>query len=192
MARAARAARHDARMRPPRHEPARTVILRELTPDDADAYRPLRLEALRTAPSAFASSFEEESVRDPAITRERLRAGPDGATFGAFQDGDLVGICSIFRLPRLKERHKAYLVGMYVAPAARRTGVGRALVAAVIDRARAMPGLRQVLLGVEAGNGPARALYEAFGFEAFGYEREALIVDGVAYDEVHMAWSVPR
>jgi RimJ/RimL family protein N-acetyltransferase len=81
---------------------------------------------------------------------------------------------------------------MYVAPPVRRAGVGRALVAAVLARARAMPGLRQVLLGVEAGNAPARALYEAFGFEAFGYERDALIVDGVAYDEVHMVWVLPR
>ncbi|MFN2322575.1 MAG: GNAT family N-acetyltransferase [Trueperaceae bacterium] len=179
-------------MQPPANGPAPTVILRELRPDDADAYRSLRLEALRNVPSAFASSFEEESVRDLAATLERLRPNPDGATFGAFQAERLVGTSAIFRLPRLKERHKAYLVGMYVAPAARRTGVGRALVAAVLDRARAMPGLRQVLLGVEAGNAPARALYEAFGFEAFGYERDALIVDGVAYDEVHMVWVLPR
>ena len=179
-------------MQPTANDPAPTVILRELRPDDADAYRPLRLEALRDVPSAFASSYEEESARDPAATRERLRAGPDGATFGAFLDGRLVGTSTIFRLPRLKERHKAYLVGMYVAPAARRTGVGRALVAAVLERARSMPGVRQVLLGVEAGNAPARALYEAFGFEAFGYERDALIVDGVAYDEVHMVWFLPH
>ncbi len=179
-------------MQPSANERAPTVVLRELGPDDVDAYRPLRLEALQDAPSAFASSFEEESEREPAATRERLRAGPESATFGAFLDGGLVGTGSLFRLPRRKERHKAYLVGMYVAPAARRTGVGRALVAAVLDRARTMPGLRQVLLGVEAGNAPARALYEAFGFEAFGYERDALIVDGVAYDEVHMVWYLPR
>ena len=168
------------------------VILRALAPEDADAYRPLRLSALQDTPSAFASSFEEESARDPAATRERLRAGPDGATFGAFRDGHLVGTSTLVRLPRRKERHKAYLVGMYVAPAARRSGIGRALVAAVVERARAMPDLRQVLLGVEAGNVAARALYEAFGFEAFGYERDALIVDGVAYDEVHMVWFVDR
>lgn len=179
-------------MQSPANDPAPTVLLRELTPDDADEYRPLRLEALQDTPSAFASSFEEESVRDPAATRERLRAGPENATFGAFLEGRLVGTSSLFRLPRRKERHKAYLVGMYVAPAARRTGVGRALVAAVLDRARSMPGLRQVLLGVEAGNAPARALYEGFGFEAFGYERDALIVDGVAYDEVHMVLRLPR
>lgn len=161
-------------------------MVRALTPEDAAAYRPLRLEALRDAPSAFASSVEEEAARDLAATRQRLQAGPDGATFGAFLDGGLVGTSSIFRMPRLKERHKAYLVGMYVAPAARRTGIGRALVAAVLERARGMPGLRQVLLGVEAGNAPARALYEGFGFEAFGYERAALVVDGVAYDEVHL------
>ncbi len=179
-------------MQPPANDPAPTVLLRELCPDDAEAYRPLRLEALQDAPSAFASSFEEESARDLEATRERLRAGPDGATFGAFLAGRLVGTSTIFRVSRLKERHKAYLVGMYVAPTARRSGVGRALVAAVLDRAQTMPGLRQVLLGVEAGNAPARALYEAFGFEAFGTERDALIVDGVAYDEVHMVWFRPR
>ena len=171
---------------------ARTVVVRELTPEDAEAYRPLRLEALQSAPSAFASSFEEEADRDLDVVRERLRGGPDRANFGAFLDARLVGTSAIFRMPRLKERHKAYLVGMYVAPAARRTGVGRALVAAVLDRARAMPGLRQVLLGVEAGNAPARALYEGFGFEPFGYERAALVVDGAAYDEVHMVWTLPR
>jgi RimJ/RimL family protein N-acetyltransferase len=184
--------RHDAPMQPPEHERVPTVVLRELGPDDVDAYRPLRLEALQETPSAFASSFEEESARDPATLRERLRAGPDQAVFGAFLDGRLVGTSAIFRLPRLKERHKAFLVGMYVAPAARRTGLGRALVAAVLERARTMPGLRQVLLGVEAGNAPARALYEAFGFEAFGYERDALVVDGAAYDEIHMVWFLPR
>jgi RimJ/RimL family protein N-acetyltransferase len=171
---------------PPADPPARTIELRALTPEDAAAYRPLRLEALQDAPSAFASSFEEEVARDPEAVRERLRAGPDGATFGAFLGGRLVGTSAVVRMARRKERHKAYLVGMYVAPAARRTGIGRALVAAVLERARAMPGLRQVLLGVEAGNAAARALYEGFGFEAFGYERDALIVDGVAYDEVHM------
>ena len=179
-------------MQPPAHEPAPTVILRALGPDDAEAYRPLRLAALQDAPSAFASSYEEEVARDPAATRERLRAGPDSVTFGAFRDGHLVGTSTIVRQPRRKERHKAYLVGMYVDPGARRAGIGRALVAAVLERARSMPGLRQVLLGVEAGNAAARALYEGFGFEAFGYEREALIVDGIAYDEVHMVRFLPR
>jgi RimJ/RimL family protein N-acetyltransferase len=179
-------------MRPPSDDPPRAVVLRTLGPDDAAAYRELRLQALQDTPSAFASSYQEERERDPAATLERLRGGPDAATFGAIQEGRLVGTSAIFRLARLKERHKAYLVGMYVAPTARRRGLGRALVAAVLDQARGMPGLRQVLLGVEAGNAPARALYEGFGFEAFGYEREALIVDGVAYDEVHMVRFLAR
>jgi RimJ/RimL family protein N-acetyltransferase len=44
-----------------------------------------------------------------------------------------------------------------------------------------------VHLGVSTGNEPARALYVSFGFEPFGLERAALVVDGAAIDELHMA-----
>jgi GNAT superfamily N-acetyltransferase len=43
---------------------------------------------------------------------------------------------------RAKERHKAYLWGMYVTRAARGRGVGRQLVRAALDHAVLMPGLR--------------------------------------------------
>lgn len=166
--------------------PAPDVVVRALTEADAVAYRALRLEALRDAPRAFATSYEEELARPLEATVERLRPKTDAAAFGAFEGERLVGMCSVFRLERRTERHKAFLVAMYVTPDARRRGVARALVAATLARARAMDGVRQVLLGVAADNAAARALYEGFGFEAFGYEREALLVEGAWVDEVHM------
>ena len=47
--------------------------------------------------------------------------------------------------------------------------------------------MRQVNLGVSAGNHAALALYERLGFVAFGVERGFLLLDGVLYDEVQMA-----
>ncbi len=49
------------------------------------------------------------------------------------------------------------------------------------------PDLRQITLTVTANNEAAVGLYRAAGFEAYGLERCALMVDGVMYDNVHMA-----
>jgi GNAT superfamily N-acetyltransferase len=55
------------------------------------------------------------------------------------------------------------LEDLYVADAARGTGLGRALVAATLDRARER-GCRRVELDVSTANPAALALYGSFGF----------------------------
>ena len=45
----------------------------------------------------------------------------------------LVGVVTVVRHDGLKVRHKADLVAMYVTPAVRGQGVGRALMEAAID-----------------------------------------------------------
>lgn len=56
------------------------------------------------------------------------------------------------------------------APEARRRGVGRALVLAAIDEARAT-GCQRLLLEVRASNQAALGLYRALGFEQDGLRR---------------------
>ena len=56
-----------------------------------------------------------------------------------------------------------HLVNFAVRPALRRRGIGRALLAEVLDRARERD-LRRVTLEVREGNEAARALYREFGF----------------------------
>jgi ribosomal protein S18 acetylase RimI-like enzyme len=58
------------------------------------------------------------------------------------------------------------LLGLGVLPEARRGGVGRCLLAHVLDAARAANG-RRVLLEVARGNAPALALYSSAGFRVF-------------------------
>lgn len=47
-------------------------------------------------------------------------------------------------------------------------------------------GLRQVTLAVTAGNESAVALYRSMGFEVYGREPHALLVDGVLHDDLQM------
>lgn len=75
----------------------------------------------------------------------------------AFQDGEPIG----FALLGIRGR----IGGTGVVPAARRQGVGDAVMRAVLDEAGAR-GLEEVSLEVLVQNEPARRLYEQLGFEA--------------------------
>lgn len=84
-------------------------------------------------------------------------------------------------------RHKGSIWGVYVAPEGRGQGLGRALLDATLARARALPGLELILLGVVTENTAALALYRACGFVTYGVEPRALRVAGRAYDEALLA-----
>jgi len=60
-----------------------------------------------------------------------------------------------------------HLEDLYVERAARRSGLGSALVAAALERAEKR-GCARVELDVNEGNAPARALYERHGFATGG------------------------
>ena len=62
---------------------------------------------------------------------------------------------------------EAHLLRIATLARARRQGLGRMLLRAVLDEAAAA-GCLHVLLEVAAGNTPAVALYEAFGFRPIG------------------------
>lgn len=166
--------------------------LRELGPDDASVFQALRLAALRECPSAFASSYEEEHETSIAVVAERLVAKADRCVLGAWLGSDLVGMLGLQREQIRKLAHKAYVWGMYVAPSARRRGVGRELIARALSRASAMTGLRQVNLGVNAANAEAIALYEAAGFASFGIERGFMLLEGMLHDEILMVRNIER
>lgn len=64
----------------------------------------------------------------------------------------------------------ADLANLAVAPAARGKGIGRLLLAGVLERARAA-GVQHLYLEVRESNSRAIALYESAGFRAFGRRR---------------------
>lgn len=162
------------------------MSIRLLTPADVAAFREMRLIAMRESPTAFGSSEEDELARTMDETARRLEPTENDIVLGAQRGGALVGMVGLHRLSHRKERHKAVMWGMYVLAAARGTGLGRALVADLMSRAREMPDLLQVNLAVERENLRALALYRSFGFVPFGVEERALIIEGRSYAEVHM------
>jgi ribosomal protein S18 acetylase RimI-like enzyme len=151
------------------------MTVRVLTPQEAATYKALRLEALTLEPTAFASSaedFEKESLE--SIT-ERVRAvGFGNFTLGAFEGEELVGMATFFVEPRAKVNHKGHVFGMYVTPKARGKGVARALLTALIERAKTYPKIKKLNLSVMTTQQAAKKLYISLGFETYGLEHKAL------------------
>jgi RimJ/RimL family protein N-acetyltransferase len=154
-----------------------TQIVRQLGPADAEAFRTLHLEALKTCPTAFAMSFEEECGLPIEAFRTRLE---QLIVHGGFVDDRLCGIATLQKQPLLKRAHMAMVWGMYVTDEARGSGLARAIFAAVL--ARAEREVDQIELYVASGNERAGRFYRAFGFEQYGLMRRSLRVDGIDHD----------
>jgi ribosomal protein S18 acetylase RimI-like enzyme len=153
------------------------AIVQVLTEADARQAYELRLQALQESPEAFGSTYAETVRRGLESYRQRLlQPLTETFTLGAYASGRLVGMVAFFRETGEKDRHKGYIVSMYVEPQSRGQGIGRALVDEAIARARQLPGVVQLQLAVVTSNGAARHLYRSLGFVVYGLEPRALRV----------------
>jgi ribosomal protein S18 acetylase RimI-like enzyme len=161
--------------------------MRILTERDAEALWKLRLYALETDPISFGESPEELRKMTVEEYAARLGSGnPANFVFGAFNGEALVAMTGFYREVPVKRRHKGWIWGVFVAPSARRKGVGHALLARVIETAKLLPGIRCILLTVSVTQQAAIKLYQDLGFRSFGTEPQALLVVQQSIDEHHM------
>lgn len=167
------------------------VEIRVLGAADAGAFWKLRLQGLDGDPQAFGESVEEHRALSVETVAARLgAANAENFVMGAFVDGQLVGTAGFFRNPTLKRKHKGKVWGMYVADSARGKGIGRALLEALLERARSIADLEEVQLSVSASQAAARGLYRVMGFETYAREPRALRVGDRYFDEDYMALKV--
>ena len=160
--------------------------VRALAPDDAPALVVLRREALTTDPLSFGASLEDDRGLSIEQMRASLASPASAAIFGAFDGDVLVGMVGVRREDRVKVHHRAMVWGMFVTPAARGKGLGAALLAAAVERARSWPGVRQVQLAVTESAVDAQRMYRRAGFREWGREPRALQWEGRYVDEQHM------
>lgn len=143
----------------------------------------MRLAALQSDPLAFLTNAEEFSARPLEALAERLAPSERVANFGAFLNGELVGLLTLFRETPPIMAHRVNIVGVSVAPHARGQGCADALMRAAIECARNWPGVTSLHLAVMETQAAARNLYERHGFQVWGRQPDAVRRDGRALAE---------
>jgi ribosomal protein S18 acetylase RimI-like enzyme len=155
--------------------------IRRLERQDAALYRQIRLAALSNEPSAYGSTLQVERVRPISAFEERLESS---VVLAMLIGQTPIGMVGLKQEEGARERHKAFLWGMYVEAAYRRQGVGSAMLEALLEQARLM--VEQVTLTVVMDNLAAIDLYRRLGFSSYGVEPNALKTANGYSDELLM------
>ncbi len=157
--------------------------IRVLTHNDTAEYKRIRLESLQKDPEAFNSSYEEESAQPDTFFSDRIMQSDCTVAVGAFIENRLIATASFFRFKSSRLYHKGYVVGVYVAEGYRGQGIGKKVVAFLIDNVRAYNDISKLQLRVSPDNEAAKRVYMSCGFEKEGLERDAMRVNGISYDD---------
>ena len=134
------------------------MTIRPAKKNDQELIRELWLEfeAELPEPDYLRESWEEAWIDLAQTVRE-------GVALIAEEEGRAIGF--VFCVLGDRSRKTAHVTDIYVRPEARNRGIGRALLAGILDPARSA-GLDHVSLEVLISNSDARRLYERLGFTA--------------------------
>ncbi len=145
------------------------MLVRRATIEDAEAVTALHGFLHRMHTEVHPDIF---TIFDPELTRprfERMLAADDALSWVAEIDGEAVGYASANLVHReasdeVREERALHVHELAVAPQARGTGVGRALMQAAEDYARSLR-LASVSLQTWVFNTGAHDFYERLGYE---------------------------
>lgn len=163
--------------------------LRHAAADDAAAVLAYRIRGAADSPYIATAPGEiRDTPADQAGWIEQFRLGQDDLLMVADPEGGgVAGLLSLRSPGRQKLSHTTDL-GMSVDAPWRGRGLGRAMMRAAIEWARARPTLERITLGVIPENAGALHLYESLGFVVEGVQhRHFRQPDGRYHDHVLMA-----
>lgn len=153
------------------------IEIEKLPSDRWKDYQKLRLEALKNDPLAWVTSYEEEISLPKEVWQNRI-----GNALFALLDDQPIGTVSYYFEDRLKIKHIANIVGMYVTNEYRNQGIGSKLIDKAISSIKENNVILKIKLSVNPEQVYAVRLYKKYGFDIVGTLKKELLVNGKFYD----------
>ena len=161
------------------------INIRQLTKDDAVDYRQLRLKALKDSPEAFGSLYAEELAESELYFEKCLiNNDKENIVFGAYFNDGLIAIVCLKKETKLKSKHRAEILQMYVDVDHRNQKIGRQILDAILSYGfNHFSDLECVRLAVVRSNKDAIHLYEKTGFKKYATDTN-YFKTGKGYDDI--------
>ncbi len=141
-----------------------TLSIRDATPADAAAILPIHNHAVRETTAIWNEGESDLAGREAWLA---ARAAAGFPVLVAEIDGTVAGYASFGEFRAWDGYRFTVEHSVYVDPSRHRSGVGRALLEALVERARAM-GKHAMIAGIEASNEGSIALHRSLGFVEVG------------------------
>ena len=165
--------------------PPPDLLIRCARVDDAPVLAAAE-RAIAATPGLLVSLPAELSDERFAQKIAALAVADNGRYLVAETAGALVGHGMLDPLPLAAVRHVVHLT-LAVHPGWQRRGVGKALLAGLIEWARAAPAVEKIELNVRSSNTGAQALYRQLGFTEIGrWRRKVKVAPDRYLDDVAM------
>jgi len=148
-----------------------TARIRRIQPGDWATLRDLRIRSIADAPHAFGQPLEEARRRPEAEWRRSARQSSHGDSRIWLLAEDADGAVGLVQ-GRRRRPATLLLFSMWVAPAARRLGVGRQLIDHLEEWGRGWDAA-DTILWVFAANTDALEFYRDLGFETVRHGQDA-------------------
>jgi ribosomal protein S18 acetylase RimI-like enzyme len=161
------------------------IKIRQLTKDDAADYRRIRLKALKNSPEAFGSLHSEELAKSELYFEKCLMNNDkENIVFGAFTKDELIAIVCLKKEAKLKTKHRAEILQMYVDVDHRNQKIGQQILDAILSYGFShFSDLECVRLAVVRSNKDAIHLYEKTGFKKYATDTN-YFKTGKGYDDI--------
>ena len=145
--------------------------IRALNAGDWQAFRDLRLEALRFFPQNFGASYADEVRYTKQDWIDRIE-NPENRIFGRFEQGRLIATNGVVKERSDPQGKTALMVMWYMHSAYQGRGLFHDVVKAGIDWAESQPHFERIVVNHRDGNDASRRCNEKHGFTYIGREKK--------------------
>jgi len=155
--------------------------IRALTQEDWQAFKAMRLEALKAHEGVFGSYYAIEAEYPDEHWLETLD-GERKQVFGAFDKGQLIGLSAVFTYRNDPAGKTALCAMWYMRESYRGTGLFNRMVQKSVEWAKAQPQFETIITGHRDGNEASRRANQKAGF-VFTHKEMRTWPDGLDADE---------